>query len=281
MNQRLAVEALVAALLAGQRQARVIVQVQVHAIQRRQSVGAGGHDGQRTRQQRFLAARRVARMQILDQVRRAHDQGRQPGMAGDGVQTQKAQRRFAHGPQGKVGGRAGRVQCPRQRVQLGRAFDLGQQHGVGAGGGEGARVVQSPRRVQRVDARHAFASAVAAGLQGGRHLRARLWLGVGRDRVLQVQDQHVGIQASGLVERAGVGAGHVERGAAGAGRGGMHRGVAGVADSGLGLDAAHDLHGRGADVADAVDRAYAHVAAGQRAQLRRSRCMWASRRWVS
>ena len=120
----------------------------------------------------------------------------------------------------------------RQRVQLGRAFDLGQQHGVGAGGGEGARVVQSPRRVQRVDARHAFAPAVAAGLQGGGHLRARLWLGVGRDRVLQVQDQHVGIQASGLVERAGVGAGHVERGAAGAGRGGMHRGVAGVADSG-------------------------------------------------
>ena len=80
MNQRLAVEALVAALLAGQRQARVIVQVQVHAIQRRQSVGAGGHDGQRTRQQRFLAARRVARMQILDQVRRAR-----PGPpAGDG-----------------------------------------------------------------------------------------------------------------------------------------------------------------------------------------------------
>ena len=122
MNQRLAVEALVAALLAGQRQARVIVQVQVHAIQRRQSVGAGGHDGQRTRQQRFLAARRVARMQILTRSDVPDDQGRQPGMAGDGVQTQKAQRRFAHGPQGKVGGRAGRVNA-RASVQLGRAFD--------------------------------------------------------------------------------------------------------------------------------------------------------------
>ena len=50
-------------------------------------------------------------------------------------------------------------------------------------------------------------------------LLARLRLGVGRDGVFQVQDQDVGVQAARLVERAGVGARHVQDGTAGTDRG--------------------------------------------------------------
>ncbi len=40
-------------------------------------------------------------------------------------------------------------------------------------------------------------------------------LGLGRHGVFQLQDQRVGVERAGLFQRAGVGARHVERGAAG------------------------------------------------------------------
>ncbi|MNT80137.1 hypothetical protein D3C72_2195630 [compost metagenome] len=92
-----------------------------------------------------------------------------------------------------------------------------------AGACNGAHVVRAPGGVQRVDAHDAFPVAIAAFAQGGGDLLAGQGLGVGRHRVFQVQDQGVRVQRSRLVQRAGIGAGHVEDGAAGS-DGGGHRG---------------------------------------------------------
>ncbi|MNL40200.1 hypothetical protein D3C87_1625320 [compost metagenome] len=164
----------------------------------------------------------MAGVQVFHQVRGADDDGPQAGMAArDGVQAQKAQWSLGHGPQRQVRGGARRVQRLGQRGQLRGRLHLGQQHGVGAGAGNGAHVFQAPVRVQRVDAYDAFAASVAAFAQCGGDLLAGLALGVGRHRVFQVQDQGVRVQGARLVQCAGIGAGHVENGAAGA-DGGVH-----------------------------------------------------------
>ena len=105
-----------------------------------------------------------------------------------------------------------------RRERLGRRRPSGTRIASGAAAPRRARS-SSPHGVSsalmRID--H-FARAVAARLHGGADLLARRGLGVGRDRVLEVEDQRVGGKRLGLLERAGVGAGHVEHAAARADR---------------------------------------------------------------
>jgi hypothetical protein len=73
--------------------------------------------------------------------------------------------------------------------------------------------------VERIDADDQLAAAIAAGLDRRPDLVARRRLGVGGDRILEVEDQPVGGQGAPLFECAGVRAGHVKHAAAGADRG--------------------------------------------------------------
>ena len=124
----------------------------------------------------FSIARGVSIMHQIDElVRRAV--GRQHGL------------RLAHGLD---------VLGLRQRIASAPA--VGDRHEIGI----------APGRVQPVDPDHDLALAVAAGLDRVHHLGARLALGLGRHRILEVEDQHVGRQALRLLERALVGARHIE-----------------------------------------------------------------------
>ena len=111
------------------------------------------------------------------------------------------------------GAPAGASAASARATSLGR-LDLGQQHRVGAGAGGRGEVVGAPRRAGAVHPDHHLALAVAARRHRRHHLAARLLLGGRRHRVLQVEEQHVGVEGAGLLQRPGVGAGHVEGAAA-------------------------------------------------------------------
>ena len=95
---------------------------------------------------------------------------------------------------------------------------MGTRTASGPACGGGGDVVVVPLRADAVDPDRQLAVAVLARRDGGAHAVAGLGLGVGGDGVLEVEDQRVGVDALGLLERALVGAGHVEDGAAGAER---------------------------------------------------------------
>ena len=95
------------------------------------------------------------------------------------------------------------------------ALDLGQQDGVGAGARHGDEVGMAPGGVETVHPRDQLAPGKGgAVLQRPDDLLPPVALGVGRDGVLEVEDQPVGRQRPALLQRAGVRARHVEDAAA-------------------------------------------------------------------
>src|SRR5204862_3351025 len=72
----------------------------------------------------------------------------------------------------------------------------------------------APRRAASVAADGDLALAVGLAPGGGHDVGAGGLLGVGRDGVLEVEDQRIGRQAARLLERTGIGARHVEDAAA-------------------------------------------------------------------
>ncbi len=94
-------------------------------------------------------------------------------------------------------------------------FDLRHDHPGGPRRGRRGDVVGVPRRVEAVDPDGDLLAAVLAGAHRGAHAVAGVGLGVGGDGVLEVEDERVGGQRLGLLERPLVGAGHVEHRAAG------------------------------------------------------------------
>ena len=72
-----------------------------------------------------------------------------------------------------------------------------------------------PQEVAAVDADHHLARAEAAGLDRLDRQLAGFGLGLGRHRVLQVEDHHVARQGLGLLDGAGVGSRHIEGATAG------------------------------------------------------------------
>ena len=82
--------------------------------------------------------------------------------------------------------------------------DLRDQDGVRPGMRRGIEIVGMPRRVDAVDPDEHLARAEAAGLHRLDDLMARLLLGLGRDRVLEIEDHAVDRQRARLLDRARV-----------------------------------------------------------------------------
>ena len=76
--------------------------------------------------------------------------------------------------------------------ELVRVADLGHQDGVGPRLTGGGQVVGMPGRVDAVDAHHHLARPEAADLHGVHDLLAGRRLGVGRDHILEVEDDRIG-----------------------------------------------------------------------------------------
>ena len=123
-------------------------------------------------------------------------------------------RRFDHGPDAHLLVGVHAEQALRDQLELLGGRDLRDQDGVGRSGGRRRQVVGKPRRVEAVGADEHLARTEPSGLDGGHHLLARRRLGVGRDRVLQVEDHAVRRKRLGLLQRAGVRPRHIEHAAA-------------------------------------------------------------------
>ena len=80
--------------------------------------------------------------------------------------------------------------------------------------GGGRQVVGVPGRIDAVDANEHLARAETAGLDRGGDLSARRLLGVGRDRILEVENDAVGGKSFRFLQGAGIGARHVKHAAA-------------------------------------------------------------------
>src|SRR5690606_38782719 len=93
---------------------------------------------------------------------------------------------------------------------------LGDDDGVGPGLGDGPQVVVVPGRADPVGPDRQLLRPVLARVHRCADPVPGLRLGVGGDGVLEVEDQRVGGDRLGLLQRPLVGAGHVEDGAAGA-----------------------------------------------------------------
>ena len=194
----------------------VVLQVEMHAVQNRQAAGARGQQAEAERGEQRQAQRRVRGVQLLGQIRGAHDQaGEARVRRGDRLGAQHGARRLHHAPQRQIRRAAGVVQHGERLAHRIGALDLGDQHGVGARPRGRGEIRLPPRGRQRVDAHDRLARAIAACPQRGAHLLARARLGLGRDRVLEIEDQRIRRQALRLVERARIGARHVEHAAAG------------------------------------------------------------------
>ena len=165
------------------------------------------------------AAGQQAGAGVLGEVVRAHDEAGEPRVdvvrrARDRLRPQDRERRLDHRPDpGALRGAEPAQAQAHRRERFGRRH-LGHEDRIRRGGDGGRKIGLAPGRLERVDADHHFPLAVAARLHGRADLLARLRLRIGRDRVLEVEDQRVGGKRLGLLEGAGVGAGHVEHAAA-------------------------------------------------------------------
>ena len=135
---------------------------------------------------------------------------------------QHAERRLHHAPEGEARRRAGGDEHRFRLAHRIGALDLGQEHAIDRHLGRGDEVGVAPGARQRIDAQQRLALAIATLAQRGGDGVARARLGVGRDGILEIEDQRIGRQRARLLQRARVGAGHIEHRAARAGGGG-HR----------------------------------------------------------
>ena len=158
-------------------------------------------------------------MEILDEVRRSDHDHLQIGMrAGDRVESQKREWCLRHRPHGQTAGSSRFLQRLDEAEHIVGRLHLGHQHGVGAGRGDRREIVRTPRRSQGIDAHDQLPMPVSALAQRCDDLLPCKRLGVGCYRILEIQDQCVGGQGARFLERAGVGAWHVQHRAAWADR---------------------------------------------------------------
>ena len=182
MNERLAVEAHVQSLPAGIGQAFVVAQVEMHAVEDRETICAGGQKADAEAGDHGHAVAGMAGVEILGQIRGAHHQALQPRRgARDLLDMKHADGRFHHRPDAHLGRRAGHDHDGLGLADRVGAFDLRQQNRIGAAGRGRGQILVAPGRRQGIDADHQLAIAVSAHLQRAPYVLAGLDLHVGRD----------------------------------------------------------------------------------------------------
>ena len=92
---------------------------------------------------------------------------------------------------------SGKVMC--HPAQILRPFAFGQGYAIGTVGHNRGQVVQRQPGIQRVDA-HEQRRALARRVQHRRHGLSRRRFGRSRHRILQVEDQRIGIASARLGE---------------------------------------------------------------------------------
>jgi hypothetical protein len=178
-------------------------------------MGAGGQHADAERGDHGQPHRRVARAHVLHQIVGAHDEQAKPRMgAGDLLGAQHPLGRLHHRPHRHVRRRARGIEQRHDVRHLRGAFDLGHQDRVGTRLGDRLDVGLAPRCAEPVAADGDLALAVGAALGRQHDVGARGFLGLGRHGVLEVEDQRIGRQGPGLLQRACVGARHIEDAAA-------------------------------------------------------------------
>ncbi len=176
----------------------------MHAVERADPGGPGGQQADLQAGQQRQPILATAGMERLGEVRRPHDERADPGTgARDGRRVEDAARGLQHAPHRGRG-----AQHVQRRGHGVRGLDLGEQDRVHGGVGDGGQIVGAPRRAGGIHPHDDLARTVAAGPHRRQHLGARGGLRLGRDRVLQIQDERVGGQGAGLLERPRVRAGH-------------------------------------------------------------------------
>ena len=167
------------------------------------------------------APRHQARARILgDVVGSHHEAGKPrleiPGAGRDRLHIENRKRRLDHRPDTclLIGSQVEQPLADLLKLTGQRNFR--HHDAVRRGLRRRRQIVGKPRRVEAVDADEHLAGAEAASLHRRRDLRARIRLGVGRHRVLQIEDHAVGRQCARLLDGAGIRARHVEHAAAGA-----------------------------------------------------------------
>ena len=199
MDQRPALEAEVAAWQAGLGKARFVGEIEVDAVQDRDPRGAGGQQAGPQRDQHRQPAGRVVRLEVLGEIGGAHDQAYHPLGVGDLLDMQDAARGLDHAPDRQLGRGTGQVQHVQRPPHRVRTLDLGQQDGVGPGAGHRGQVGVAPGRIQPVDPDDQLAPGIGVPVfQRRDDALPPLPLGVGRHRVLQVEDQPIGRKLTAL-----------------------------------------------------------------------------------
>jgi len=111
------------------------------------------------------------------------------------------------------------------RVEVGDAGNLGNQDAVGLGLAGHTDVIDPPRRIQAVDPDQHLAPAEPAGRDRFADLVAGQRLGVGRDRILEVEDDAIDRQSARLFQCPRVRSRHEQQAAARAGHGSISSGI--------------------------------------------------------
>ncbi len=127
---------------------------------------------------------------------------------------QNSGRSFRHRPDRKPFRGTGGFECADRCLQLAGRTDLRKEHRIGATARRRLDVVARPGRACAIHPDHDLAASVSARRNRGHHLIAGHDLGIGRYGILQIHDEHVGVQRTGLLQRPRIGTGHVQRGAA-------------------------------------------------------------------
>ena len=181
----------------------VIGEVVIDAVENVDAVGARG--GERASSARAASAARPgsrrARVSLarsfVPMTKQAGACRRRARRSRSASRIEDRERRLDHGPEpGALRRRRDCAGAGRPRRESRRDDTFGTRIASGAAAAAAARSASPQGVSSAVDADHHFPRAVAARLHGGADLLARLRLGIGRDRVLEVEDHRVGRQAS-------------------------------------------------------------------------------------
>ena len=124
--------------------------------------------------------------------------------------VQDGKRRLHHRPEPGTFGGGRLAQVLGRHHDVARSGDFRHQDRVGSGLGDRRKVVLAPGCIGAIDPDRDLAVAVVALPHCGDDVVARDRLGVGRNRVFKIENQHVGRQALGLFQRPDIGTRHIK-----------------------------------------------------------------------